>query len=35
VHAGLLQRFDNPLIEVCGGIGVSLEKLEAWKEKFL
>ncbi|MGO7426558.1 pyridoxal-phosphate dependent enzyme, partial [Rhizobium ruizarguesonis] len=34
VHAGLLQRFDNPLIEVCGGIGVSLEKLAAWKEKF-
>ncbi|MDC9810478.1 pyridoxal-phosphate dependent enzyme [Rhizobium binxianense] len=35
VHAGLLQRFDNPLIEVCGGIGVSLEKLKAWKEKLL
>ena len=35
VHAGLLARFDNPLIEVCGGIGVSLEKLRLWKEKFL
>ncbi len=35
VHAGLLSRFDNPLIEVCGGIGVSLEKLRVWKEKFL
>ena len=35
VHAGLLSRFDNPLIEVCGGIGVSLEKLDLWKEKFL
>lgn len=35
VHAGLLARFNNPLIEVCGGIGVSLEKLRLWKEKFL
>ncbi|ARQ12203.1 pyridoxal phosphate-dependent serine/threonine dehydratase protein [Rhizobium etli] len=35
VHAGLLSRFDNPLIEICGGIGVSLEKLRLWQEKFL
>ena len=35
VHAELFARFDNPLIEVCGGIGVSLEKLRLWKEKFL
>ncbi|UJW76709.1 pyridoxal-phosphate dependent enzyme [Rhizobium sp. SL42] len=32
VHAGLLSRFRNPLIEVCGGIGVSLAKLKAWQE---
>ncbi len=35
VHPGLLARFDNPLVEVCGGIGVSLDKLKAWKERFL
>jgi L-serine/L-threonine ammonia-lyase len=35
VHAGLLSRFENPLIEVCGGIGVSLDKLKVWKERFL
>ena len=35
VHAGLLARFENPLIEICGGIGVSLGKLEAWRRQFL
>ncbi|EHS52917.1 Pyridoxal-5'-phosphate-dependent protein beta subunit [Rhizobium sp. PDO1-076] len=35
VHAGLLSRFQNPLIEVCGGIGVSLAKLRAWQETLL
>jgi L-serine/L-threonine ammonia-lyase len=34
-HPALLSRFENPLIEVCGGIGVSLEKLKMWKERFL
>lgn len=35
VHADLLSPFENPLIEVCGGVGVSLAKLKAWQEKFL
>ncbi len=35
VHADILGRFQNPLIEVCGGIGVSLEKLKVWKERLL
>ncbi|CAH0338755.1 pyridoxal-phosphate dependent enzyme [Rhizobium sp. CECT 9324] len=35
VHAGLLARFQNPLIEVCGGIGASLAKLKAWQEELL
>jgi L-serine/L-threonine ammonia-lyase len=35
VHAGLLSRFEHPLIEVCGGIAVSLGKLDAWKQKLL
>lgn len=34
-HAGLLSRFKAPLIEVCGGIGVSLAMLEAWRARFL
>jgi L-serine/L-threonine ammonia-lyase len=34
-HPGILERFSNPLIEVCGGIGVSLEKLMMWKERLL
>jgi L-serine/L-threonine ammonia-lyase len=32
-HPDLLARFKNPLIEVCGGIGVSLEKLKMWRER--
>lgn len=34
-HPDLLGRFNNPLIEVCGGIGVSLEKLKLWRERFI
>jgi L-serine/L-threonine ammonia-lyase len=34
-HPDILERFNNPLIEVCGGIGVSLEKLKMWKERLL
>lgn len=34
-HPDLLARFKNPLIEVCGGIGVSLEKLKMWGERLL
>jgi L-serine/L-threonine ammonia-lyase len=34
-HPDLLARFNNPLIEVCGGIGVSLEKLKLWRERFI
>lgn len=30
VHADLLQRFKRPLVEVCGGIGVSLALLRQW-----
>ncbi|KQW27889.1 serine dehydratase [Rhizobium sp. Root274] len=35
VHAGLLSHFKAPLVEVCGGIGVSLAMLEAWRARFL
>ncbi|MFN3501349.1 MAG: pyridoxal-phosphate dependent enzyme [Allorhizobium sp.] len=35
VHSDLLSRFKAPLIEVCGGIGVSLAALEAWRARFL
>lgn len=35
VHADLLSRYKAPLIEVCGGIGVSLAALEAWRARFL
>lgn len=35
VHAGLLAQFRAPLIEICGGIGVSLTMLEAWRARFL
>lgn len=31
VHAELLARYRNPLIVVCGGIAVSLEKIRAWQ----
>ncbi|WP_160007703.1 pyridoxal-phosphate dependent enzyme [Rhizobium sp. 18055] len=34
-HPDILARFKNPLIEVCGGIGVSLEKLKVWREQLL
>lgn len=26
--------FESPLIEVCGGVGVSLERLRAWQQQF-
>jgi L-serine/L-threonine ammonia-lyase len=35
IHPDILARFKNPLIEVCGGIGVSLEKLTTWREQLL
>ena len=35
VHADLLSRYKAPLIEVCGGIGVSLAALGAWRARFL
>ncbi len=31
VHAGLFSRFEAPLIEVCGGMGVSLARLAQWQ----
>lgn len=34
VHADLLARFEKPLVEVCGGAGVSLARLEAWRKQF-
>ena len=34
VHAERLARFDNPLIIVCGGIGVSLAKIGEWQARF-
>ncbi len=30
VHPELFARFKRPLVEVCGGVAVSLEKLQAW-----
>ncbi|MDH4442044.1 MAG: pyridoxal-phosphate dependent enzyme [Rhizobium sp.] len=35
VHVDLLLRFKAPLVEVCGGIGVSLAMLEGWRARFL
>ncbi|QPF72416.1 pyridoxal-phosphate dependent enzyme [Roseateles sp. DAIF2] len=32
VHAPLLARFKRPLVEVCGGVGVSLALLRQWAE---
>jgi len=34
VHAECFARFDRVLVEVCGGIGVSLAKLAEWKAQF-
>jgi len=34
VHPELLEPFSHPLIEVCGGIGVSLDRLREWKAGF-
>jgi len=33
-HPELLARFERPLVEVCGGVGVSLRRLLEWKEMF-
>lgn len=35
VHAELMRPYRHPLIEVCGGVGVSIEKLAAWKRALL
>jgi hypothetical protein len=29
-----MRPFERPLIEVCGGIGVSLSRLAEWKAQF-
>ncbi|MDH4060099.1 MAG: pyridoxal-phosphate dependent enzyme [Aquincola sp.] len=31
---GLFERFRSPLVEVCGGMGVTLSKLAAWRTQF-
>jgi L-serine/L-threonine ammonia-lyase len=33
-HPELMARFARPLVEVCGGIGVSLSRLAEWKARF-
>ncbi|MGL4576450.1 MAG: pyridoxal-phosphate dependent enzyme [Burkholderiaceae bacterium] len=33
-HPQLFEKFSAPLVEVCGGIGVSLDKLRQWKTQF-
>lgn len=30
-HPALMRRFERPLVEVCGGVGVSLARLAAWE----
>jgi L-serine/L-threonine ammonia-lyase len=34
VHAPVFQRFERVLVEICGGIGVSLDTLAAWQAQF-
>jgi L-serine/L-threonine ammonia-lyase len=34
VHANVFARFKSPLIEVCGGMGVSLTRLAQWRAEF-
>lgn len=34
VRPELFARFERPLVEVCGGIGVSLERLAGWRAQF-
>jgi L-serine/L-threonine ammonia-lyase len=34
VHPGVFARFKAPLIEVCGGMGVSLARLAQWRTEF-
>jgi L-serine/L-threonine ammonia-lyase len=33
-HAAVFERFKAPLIEVCGGMGVSLARLAQWRQDF-
>jgi L-serine/L-threonine ammonia-lyase len=33
-HPQVFARFKAPLIEVCGGMGVSLTRLAAWRRQF-
>jgi L-serine/L-threonine ammonia-lyase len=33
-HPDVFARFQRPLVEVCGGIGVSLDRLAGWKAQF-
>ncbi|MFM2398689.1 MAG: hypothetical protein RL341_846 [Pseudomonadota bacterium] len=33
-HPQLFEKFSAPLVEVCGGIGVSIDKLQQWKTQF-
>jgi L-serine/L-threonine ammonia-lyase len=33
-HADTFKRFERVLVEICGGIGVSLEKLAEWQAQF-
>ncbi|HUL66765.1 MAG TPA: pyridoxal-phosphate dependent enzyme [Burkholderiaceae bacterium] len=35
VHANVFTRFERILVEVCGGIGVSIGKLAEWRAQFL
>jgi L-serine/L-threonine ammonia-lyase len=34
VHPQVFERFEAPLIEVCGGMGVSLARLAQWRNQF-
>jgi L-serine/L-threonine ammonia-lyase len=34
VHPALFERFEAPLVEVCGGIGVTTGQLAAWRQGF-
>lgn len=32
VHRDMMARFKHPLVEICGGIGVSMSRLAAWRK---
>ena len=34
VHADVFARFESILVEICGGIGVSVDQLAAWQTRF-